>query len=189
MDCLLAFDKKFFLLINGWHNEFWDTVMYWVSNPYFWIPLYLWVVLLFVKSDGKRFWLPLLLLLAAVGLSDFLSVHLFKETIKRLRPCHQESLKNLVHLVKNHCGGKYGFISSHASNTATIFAFVSLFSKKKEISLFLFFWTLLVSYSRVYLGVHFPFDVIGGMLFGSFLGFVFYKFYTLLVKREKILTL
>lgn len=107
-------------------------------------------------------------------LADQISVNLFKEVFLRLRPCHNPEIKDLVHTINGACGGKYGFVSSHASNTFALAVFVgSVFKKQVEWMLFtMFLWAAIVSYSRIYVGVHYPGDVLVGALLGSLIGFL-----------------
>ena len=100
----------------------------------------------------------------------------------RLRPCHEPVLDGLVYLVKNKCGGEFGFFSSHASNHFALATFLSsLLGKKiKYFSFLIFLWAALISYSRIYLGVHYPGDVFAGIIVGSVLGFIFSKIFSLL---------
>ena len=113
-----------------------------------------------------------------ITMSDQASVHLFKETIQRLRPCHQDHIATLVHLVNDHCGGRYGFVSSHASNSFAIAVFTGLFIRRQYYWIGILFWASLVGYSRIYLGVHFPGDIIGGALLGSLLAYGLYRIMT-----------
>ncbi len=108
----------------------------------------------------------------AVTVSDLTAVHLFKNVFLRLRPCHEPSIAGMVHLVNDHCGGKYGFISSHASNSFALATFLSLLLGKKIrlFTLLIMLWAILLSYSRVYLGVHYPGDVIVGAIWGAGIG-------------------
>lgn len=151
------------------HNQFFDFIMYWVSAPVTWIPLYFFFIYLLYRHYPKNWWIYVIVLIISVGLSDWLSVHLFKNQFHRLRPCHNLELKGLVHIVRDHCGGKYGFVSSHAANMFAIatFMFLSLRKKIKHIGIYLYLWASLIIYSRIYLGVHFPADIIGGALLGS----------------------
>ena len=133
-----------------------------------------------VKNEGwilERFLKCTSLWADYIIIADQSSVQLFKNTFQRLRPCHNEAISNLVHIVNNKCGGLYGFVSSHATNTFAFAVFTSLFFSKKYISLLLIFWALVVSYSRIYLGVHYPLDVIGGGILGLTIGILVFKIY------------
>ena len=117
MDWLLQVDSRIFLAINGWNNEVWDGIMWWISGKTTWWPFYL-LILVFLGWKKKWHILPMILfIVVVVTLTDQTSVHLFKNVIQRLRPCHEPSLEGLVHLVNNKSGGQFGFISSHAANS------------------------------------------------------------------------
>jgi len=177
MERLLQFDTEVFLFLNGLHNSTFDFLMYWISTTVVWIPLWLlFVYLLVIEYKKQAIWL-ILALLVAVSLADSISVNLFKNIFERLRPCHNEEISQLVHIVKDHCGGKYGFVSSHASNAFAIAVFIgqALKHKFKYILLLSLLWAILVSYSRIYLGVHFPADIIGGAMLGSLISWIIWR--------------
>ena len=179
-DKLLDFDKTLFLFLNDKHTIIFDFIMYWASNKLIWIPLYiLFIYLLFKYYSKQAFWIILGALLV-VGLSDLISVHLFKNMVMRLRPCHDPSIAQVVHLVRNHCGGEYGFYSSHASNHFALAIWMGFFlkGKIKFIRWYLYLWASIIAYSRIYLGVHFPLDVLVGTIMGILTasgGFFIYK--------------
>jgi undecaprenyl-diphosphatase len=125
----------------------------------------------------------LLFIALVVTLADQISVHAFKEVFQRLRPCHNPELQDIVHLVNNKCGGQYGFVSSHAANTFAVAFFLKKLFAQKQFSIFIIFWAAIVSYSRIYLGVHFPLDVIGGAVLGTLIGIMVFYLYRYTSKK------
>lgn len=178
LDYLQNLDNYFFLLLNGCHNSFFDVVMTYISSKVFWIWFYVILLYLIIKEYKWQSILILVFVALMITITDQVSVHLFKNVFERLRPCHQEDLMLVVHTV-NGCGGKYGFISSHATNVFALAFFVSklLGKKYKWMPWLMFFWAALVGYSRVYLGVHFPGDVIVGAFVGVIIGYIMYLLY------------
>ncbi|MCF8298881.1 MAG: phosphatase PAP2 family protein [Saprospiraceae bacterium] len=177
-------DIDLFLFINGNHNSFFDFVMFWLSDKLIWIPLYIFFLYLVIKHYKKQSITIILLIAILIALTDLISVHFFKNVFERLRPCHNPTISHLVHLVKDHCGGQFSFVSSHATNSfgiATFLAFL-LKDKIKFIFLYLFVWAGLIAYSRIYLGVHFPLDVICGGILGFAIGFFVFTIFGLIQK-------
>lgn len=175
MDCLQQLDTKWFLFLNGIHNPFWDTIMWYISSTKIWIPLYIVIVFFTFKKLKRQAFVSLLFFGLLVLLADQISVHLFKNIFERLRPCHNTDIQHLVHIVNGKCGGKFGFVSSHASNTFALAVFVAYLFKNKSVSIAILLWAAIVSYSRIYLGVHYVFDVVGGALLGSIIGYITIK--------------
>lgn len=186
IETLKSIDQSLFLFLNGLHSPFMDEVMYWVSDKYFWFPFYA-VLIGIIIYKKKNEAIPVLIAVGIlVALADQLSVHMFKEVFERFRPCRPESpIHEMVHIVKNHCGGKYGFVSSHATNSFAVAVFLSkvLGRYYRYFTPLIFVWASLVSYSRVYLGVHYTGDIIGGALLGALLGYVIFKLLLLFQKK------
>jgi len=175
IDILASFDTWLFLLLNGLYFENVDPIMVWISQKFTWIPLYIFLIILIIRKHQLKSMLiifPFIVLL--ITLSDQISVHLFKNIFERLRPCHNIELKDLVHLVGN-CGGQYGFLSSHASNTFALATFLILLMRQRTYLYTLIFWAGIVSYSRIYLGVHYPSDIIAGACLGIIIGGLTWK--------------
>lgn len=174
MQWLIELDTSWFHLINQSGNPFWDKIMYFTSHKLSWIPLYLILVYLIIKEKGKYSIWVLLIIGIVITLCDMGSVHLFKNTFERLRPCH---FLEDVRLVSDRCGGQFGFISSHASNVFGLAIIIGKIMNKKLLFIGLFLWAAVVSYSRVYLGVHYPLDIFGGMLWGTIVALICFSIY------------
>lgn len=167
MEMLEQLDQQIFLFFNGMHNPFWDTVMYWISYKFTWVPLYLAMLIYFVYKQKSKAILTILMAVAVIALADQISVHFFKNVFLRYRPSHNIDLQSLIHLVDGHKGGQYGFVSSHATNAFGFAIYSALVLQRKSIFIALLIWAVVVSYSRIYLGVHYPGDLLGGALLGS----------------------
>lgn len=176
IESLKELDIKLFLFFNGIHSAAGDFIMYWLSHKFIWIPLYVFLLYLLFRFYGKKTLLLLVMVALLITISDQVSVHCFKNVFQRLRPCHEPSLEGMVYTL-GRCGGKYSFISSHASNSFAIAVFMALllWDKMRIFSIVMIVWAALVSYSRIYLGVHYPADIICGAIAGSVEAFIVYR--------------
>ena len=182
MEQVQKIDEYLFRLINstGWQQM--DEVMILISSKWFWIPLYIFIIYTLYKTFQKDFFKVLFSLGILIFLADFGSVQLFKEIFQRARPCH---LLEGIRVVDG-CGGPFGFISSHASNSFAIAFFVSLLLRRYWWFVNLFSWAVLIGFSRIYLGVHYPFDILGGMFWGLFVSLLTYYIYKMKIKKTDL---
>ena len=164
LDLIDQLDKSLFLAINGNGNGLLDGLMIFLSEKWVWIPLYLLLIFSFIRQFGVRFWIAILGVLAVVLFADQITSGLMKPYFERPRPCKDQSFSEFVRLV-DRCGGQFGFASSHAANTGGIASF-SMVTTKENWMKWLIMWSLLVGLSRIYLGVHYPGDVIVGFAVG-----------------------
>lgn len=190
LETLKEADRALLLFLNGKHNPFFDFVMYWASDRFVWIPFYLLLLWMLFREFHKKTFFIMLLIALMITVSDQVSSHLLKGWVGRLRPCHDPMLDGQVHLVNEYCGGMYGFFSSHASNAFALSVFlIRITYKRWRVGhTLLLTYAILVSYSRIYLGVHYPGDVICGTLFGIILSYIFARIffrYQLLIPFEK----
>lgn len=175
LDYLKQLDTQLFLFFNSHNNPFWDSVMWYFSGKYFWIPLYLCLLGYVIYKYRKQSWIILVGVIILILLSDQISSGIIKPLVERLRPSHDPSLAGLVHIVHNYRGGPYGFLSSHAANTFAFAVYIALLFRIKAFTWCILIWAAVVSFSRIYLGVHYPGDVLCGALLGIVIGYGVYK--------------
>lgn len=172
MDYLLSLDEKLLLFFNGIHSAWLDSLMFTLTDGKVWAPLFLFtIIFIIVKFKGKGFFM-LLFVALVITLGDQISSSLLKPLIGRLRPSHEPHLEGILHIVNNYRGGLYSFVSSHATNSFGVATMLWLLIGKqyKWISVF-FGWALIFSFTRVYLGVHYPGDILGGAILGISIAF------------------
>ncbi|MCA6065839.1 phosphatase PAP2 family protein [Chryseobacterium sp. RG1] len=173
MEEIIQDDKSIFLYLNNLGSSSFDQLWMLISSTWIWVPLYIIFCYLLFKNYKLRSFVFILIFIAiGVTISDQLA-SVFKYGVARLRPCHDPSLQDHMRIVK--CGGQFGFYSAHASNTFFLASYLSflLKSKLKWFPYFIFVWATIVAYSRIYLGVHFPIDILVGAFVGSLLGGLF----------------
>ncbi|NOS57035.1 MAG: phosphatase PAP2 family protein [Cyclobacteriaceae bacterium] len=176
MEELLELDKRLLLFLNGWNSPFFDSVMLTLTETFVWTPLYAILIYLVIKIYGKSSIWILLGVALTILLCDRITSGFMKPFFARLRPSHEPGLEGLLHLVNDYRGGLYGFASSHAADTFGVAMFVWLSLKKYYRWIWVVFvWAALMTYTRIYLGVHYPSDILVGALIGMTLGWLSFK--------------
>lgn len=176
---IIQYDKALFLFLNGLGSSTWDGFWMFMTNKLNSIPLYVFLLFLSIRFLGwKNTGLVLVAIALLITTTDQLA-NFFKYGVGRLRPCHDEEVFDAMRLVKTSCGGKFGYFSAHAASSMALASFFSIVlgKKLKWLPALLITWALLVGYSRIYIGVHFPGDVITGILIGCLFGWVYAKLY------------
>lgn len=184
-------DTTVFLWLNGFHNSFFDSLMYLISNKWVWVPMYATILIVNILHSGwrKKLFLIVAMFVIAFAITDFTCGNLIRNLIERPRPSNIESgISHLVHTVNGYTGGRFGFPSCHASNSFMLAVLCTLLFRNKRLSMFLFGWAVIHSYSRIYLGVHYPGDLLVGGMVGSLIAIgcysVFEKYCNLSTTRE-----
>ena len=200
LEQVLHIDTEILLAINGWHAPWADQLMWIISAKATWIPLYLLLIGLLVWRYRKPAmtnvkWLQkvpacVVMIVAiglAVGAADFIASGILKDLVARPRPSRVPELEGVLHLVNGYKSGQYGFVSSHAANTMAVALLFSLIWRNKIANCGLMLWVAANCYSRMYLGVHYPTDILGGLIVGSLVAVVGYWLldrYRLVVKES-----
>ncbi|MGF1564069.1 MAG: phosphatase PAP2 family protein [Flavobacteriales bacterium] len=179
LDVLKSFDEELFLFFNGLHAEWLDMPMYILTKAWAWIPVFAWMAVKIWQrgASARNFGVLLLGMGLTVAAADLTSYRLLKQQIKRYRPTHHLVIGPNVHTVTDfkgneYRGGQYGFVSSHATNFFGIATFMFIILYRKSRYAWLFIWAGFISYTRLYLGVHYPADLVGGAILGMFLGWL-----------------
>lgn len=183
-----AADTQLFLKINGLHNTFFDPIMYAFSSKFFWIPFYAVLIWWMWKRFSKQVLWVLLFIALVITSADRISSGIIKNSVKRLRPSHELALSSQIHLSKAGPGGNYGFVSSHATNcfSLLIFLWMVLPAQDRNLKIVILCWAVLVAYSRIYNGVHYPLDVFFGGLIGILIGLTFGQLYQYIFLKKKL---
>ncbi|MBF9220371.1 phosphatase PAP2 family protein [Hymenobacter ruricola] len=172
LEAIKAFDRQLLLAINHGHARALDAVMLFASNRLVWFPAYALLIGWLIYHFRRRAVLLLPLVVLAVALADSITSRLFKPFFARPRPCHDGALLARLHLPDG-CGGQFGFLSSHAANSMALAVFLAVVlppGRFRALRIGVFLWAILLSYSRMYLGAHYPTDVLGGAIIGALLG-------------------
>src|SRR5829696_8796467 len=168
-------DRQLFLTLNrNLANPFFDTVLPFFRDSVFWAPLYLFLIAFVFLNFGKKGMWWALGFLCTVAIADLLGTYAFKETIQRLRPCNEPELKEYVRLVLQRCPGGYSFLSNHAANHFGLATFMVLTFRHifKGWVFVAYVWAFLISFAQVYVGVHYPVDILAGALLGAAAGYL-----------------
>ena len=190
-DKLKSLDTDLLIFLNNLGSEYFDFLWLAITNKYTWIPFYFYLIYLYFHSKKLNLKSIILFFFVIVLMVFFTdqSSNLTKQYFQILRPCHDESIYGLIRVVKEGCGGLYGFFSAHSSNSFAIagFFYLSLANYNKWRK-FLFLWAAIISYSRVYCGVHFPSDLVVGGAYGLASGYLAFIFYNYLLKNQSFLS-
>lgn len=189
LEQLIHIDTEILLAINGWHAPWADRLMWIISAKATWIPLYALLIGLLVwryrkPASRSMKWLQkvpvcvvlIVVIAAAIGLADFIASGILKEWVARPRPTRVPELEGVLHLVNGYRSGRFGFVSSHAANTMACALLFSLIWRNKIATIGLMLWVAMNCYSRMYLGVHYPTDILGGLIVGSLVAVAAYWF-------------
>lgn len=167
----------------SWSNPLFDTVLPWMRESMFWLPFYLFLLVFAVMNLGKKSWYWIMGLILTVTVADQTSSNFIKKTVARVRPCRDPDVLPLINLRLDNCSGAYSFTSSHATNhfAVSLFIIITLYPLVGKKLYWLLLWAAVVSYAQMYVGVHYPIDILGGMVLGVTIGFASGKLFNHMV--------
>lgn len=185
---LVEIDTQVFLFLNSLHADWLDDAVKLYSGRAMWIPFYCFLAYMIYRYKGlKTAILAVLLAGAAVGLADFVCASMIRPFVGRLRPsCVDNPISDMVHLVRGYRSGRYSFPSCHAANTAALAAFISMVIRRRAVTLWLSAWVVTICYSRIYLGVHYPLDLIVGAMMGWLVAWLMFSRVYIPVLRSRV---
>ncbi len=188
VETLLEFDKVLFLFLNGLGSPSYDSFWLVITNKLLNAFIYFILALYFFKKTNLKYFFLLLLSISVLILFTDQFTNFIKHIASRPGPCYEANFLELIRLVKLNCGGAFGYFSGHASNSFALAFFFSrlLSSELKQLPIFLFLFAFLVSYSRIYIGVHYPLDVFSGAVMGSFSGLIGYLLWSKYLYSDQI---
>lgn len=179
---ILNLDKQLFLFLNGLGSENFDPFWLFITKQSNWTPFFLLLIYFIYKKLGVKQTLFLVVLIAALVTFTDQTTNLIKNTVQRLRPCNNDEINGIMRVVKS--SETFSFFSGHATNTMAVATLVvMLFKPQFKYVGFLFLWPLIFAYSRIYLGLHYPLDIISGYVFGAFSGFLAFKVFQWVQKK------
>ncbi len=187
LEQLKAWDEQLLIFLNQFHSPAFDSIAFYLTKTEFWIPLYAYLLYLIFRDQKKEGWFAVAGIVLSIIITDQITAGFMKPYFERLRPSHEPALEGIVHLVNNYRGGLYGFASSHAANTTGIAVLVFLLLRPKyPLAWTIFFWAAIMSYTRIYLGVHYPGDILAGALVGMGAGYLAFRFHLWLKAKVKL---
>jgi undecaprenyl-diphosphatase len=181
MEVIKQIDQSLLLYLNSFHNDFWDKAVTIFTSIEIWVPFYLLIIYYIIKIYKKNSVYILILIGLSIAVSDQFS-GLIKNSVERLRPTHDPAIGNLIHNVYSR-GGTFGFFSAHAANTFTLAIISARLFKNKMYTILIFIWAILVSYTRIYIGLHYPGDILTGWIWGFLAGLAFFQLMVIVQRR------
>lgn len=183
LEKLLSLDTQLFIYLNSLGSETYDGLWLVITKQVYWTPFFLLLLFLIYKKIGLQKTAYLLLFVAVLVLATDQITNVFKYSVQRLRPCNNPEINSFIRVVE--VRKSFSFFSGHAANTMAVASFLYfIFKKKFKYFGLLFFWPLIFAYSRIYLGLHYPLDILSGYLFGFLIGYLMYRTYLFALKKN-----
>lgn len=186
IEYLNGIDADALLAVNGLHDMFQDAFWWMVTAKWSSLLLVLALAWILLHQNRRHALLVLAMLVLSILVADQVSSGLIKHLVERLRPTHDPSLESMVHVINGYRGGLYGFVSSHAANSFAVATLIALVMRHRVVTLSMFTWALLQCYSRIYLGVHYPGDILGGIIVGVLAGWLVWQLMRWIERRWRI---